>query len=90
MLERLALGELVEWKRQAARKPLLLDGARQVGKSWLVGRIFGPREFRNVHWLDFRAEPRLEHPRAQSALLPVTHLDKVFAREQVERAVLGT
>ena len=36
MLQRLALRELVEWKRRTARKPLLIDGARQVGKSWLV------------------------------------------------------
>ena len=66
MLQRLALRELVAWKRRAARKPLLIDGARQVGKSWLVGRLFGPQEFRRVHWLDFRAEPRLEHLFAES------------------------
>lgn len=59
MLQRLALARLTAWKRQPARKPTLIDGARQVGKSWLVGRLFGPREFRKVHWLDFRAEPRL-------------------------------
>ncbi len=59
MLQRLALAQLAEWKRRAARKPVLIDGARQVGKSWLVGKLFGPREFRKVHWLDFRAEPRL-------------------------------
>ena len=66
MLQRLALRELVEWKRRAARKPLLINGARQVGKSWLVGKLFGPQEFRRVHWLDFRAEPRLEHLFAES------------------------
>ena len=46
MLQRLALRELVEWKRRPTRKPLLIDGARQVGESWLVGKLFGPREFR--------------------------------------------
>ena len=66
MLQRLALRELVEWKRQAVRKPLLIDGARQVGKSWLIGKLFGPKEFRKVHWLDFRAEPRLEGIFAES------------------------
>ena len=66
MLQRLALRELVAWKQRAARKPLLIDGARQVGKSWLVGKLFGPQEFRRVHWLDFRAEPRLEHLFAES------------------------
>ena len=30
-----------------------------MGKSWLVDKLFGPPAFRKVHWLDFRAEPRL-------------------------------
>jgi predicted AAA+ superfamily ATPase len=50
---------LSAWKRQSTRKPVLLDGARQVGKSWLIDQLFGPREFRKVHKLDFRAEPGL-------------------------------
>ena len=66
MLQRLAVQGLVEWKQRAARKPLLIDGARQVGKSWLVGRLFGPQAFRRVHWLDFRAEPRLARLFAES------------------------
>ena len=66
MLQRLAVAQLVEWKRQATRKPALIDGARQVGKSWLVGRLFGPQEFRKVHWLDFRAAPRLANLFAES------------------------
>ena len=59
MLRRLLFDDLVEWKREPARKPLLLDGARQVGKTWLIDRIFGPREFRAVHRFDFRREPGL-------------------------------
>ena len=59
MLQRLLLDELLAWKRDPVRKPLLLDGARQVGKTWLIDRIFGPQEFRAVHRFDFRREPRL-------------------------------
>ena len=66
MLQRLALAALARWKRQPSRKPLLIDGARQVGKSWLIGKLFGPQEFRKVHWLDFRAEPRLANMFAES------------------------
>ncbi|MCE2425623.1 MAG: hypothetical protein J4F45_11080 [Pseudomonadales bacterium] len=51
-LSRLAYNRLVEWERRTVRKPILIDGARQVGKSWLIGKSFGPREFRKVHWLD--------------------------------------
>ena len=38
------LEELIKWKGKASRKPLLLDGARQVGKSWLVWE-FGESHF---------------------------------------------
>ena len=66
MLQRLLIDELLEWKRQPARKPLLLDGARQVGKTWVIDRIFGPREFHRVHRLDFRLEPGLARLFAES------------------------
>lgn len=59
MLQRLLLKDLVSWKRQATRKPVLLDGARQVGKSWLIDKLFGPDRFRKVHKLDFRSESGL-------------------------------
>ncbi len=59
MLQRLRIRDLLEWKQQPRRKPLLLDGARQVGKTVLLERIFGANEFRRVHTLDFRKEPTL-------------------------------
>ena len=36
---------LVEWKNSTHRKPLILEGARQVGKTWLIDE-FGPKEFK--------------------------------------------
>ena len=66
MLQRLASAKLAAWQRRAERKPILIDGARQTGKSWLVGKLFGPRAFRKVHRLDFRAEPRLADLFAES------------------------
>lgn len=59
MLQRLRINDLLRWKRQPSRKPLLLDGARQVGKTVLIEQIFGAKEFRTVHTLDFRKEPDL-------------------------------
>ncbi len=66
MLQRLLIDDLRAWRREPTRKPLLLDGARQVGKTWLIDRIFGPREFRAVHRFDFRREPGLERLFAES------------------------
>ena len=91
MLQRLALAQLIEWKRRGARKPVLIDGARQVGKSWLVGKLFGPREFRKVHWLDFRAEPGLANLFVES-LDPATIVGNIEVarneRVDIERDLL--
>lgn len=35
-MQRALMGRLVAWKNGARRKPLILNGARQVGKSWLL------------------------------------------------------
>lgn len=57
-MERLATNQLLRWKDRPRRKPVLVDGARQVGKSWLVERL-GAEHFSAVHKLDFLTEPRL-------------------------------
>lgn len=59
-MERLAYADLVRWKNKTQRSPVLIDGARQTGKTYLVEQLFGPREFRHVHKLDFRTQPNLE------------------------------
>lgn len=59
IMKRLAYANLVRWKNQDQRSPILIDGARQTGKTYLVEQLFGPREFRRVHKLDFRAQPDL-------------------------------
>ena len=41
-MERYALNKLIEWNRKKNRKPLILKGARQVGKTWLM-KEFGKR-----------------------------------------------
>lgn len=38
-MERNAVGELRRWAARAGRKPLVMRGARQVGKTWLVRRL---------------------------------------------------
>jgi predicted AAA+ superfamily ATPase len=55
-MERDLLQKLVEWKQLPKRKPLLLTGARQVGKTWLL-TDFGRREFSQTHTLNFERDP---------------------------------
>ena len=40
-MQRLLNNELVQWKNRDVRMPILLDGARQVGKTYLIEVIFG-------------------------------------------------
>ena len=75
-MERLLYDDLLAWKRASTRKPLLLDGARQTGKTHLVRHLFGPREFRKVHHLDFRLSPDLARLFA-GGLEPSTLVDNI-------------
>lgn len=75
-MERLLYDDLLAWKRAPTRKPVLLDGARQTGKTYLVRQLFGPREFRRVHHLDFRLAPELARLFAGD-LAPSTVVDNI-------------
>ena len=46
-LKRKAIADLVRWKSSEDRKPLILSGARQVGKTWML-QEFGKRYFKNT------------------------------------------
>ncbi|MDR2621328.1 MAG: AAA family ATPase [Dysgonamonadaceae bacterium] len=52
-MERKLMSELIKWKDRKGRKPLLLEGARQVGKTWLL-KEFGKRYFNNVAYINFQ------------------------------------
>ena len=58
-MKRLLTQQLIDWKQQITRKPLLLDGARQVGKSYLIESLFGQNHFSKIHTLDFLSDPSL-------------------------------
>ena len=55
-MERLLLQQLLDWKKRDKRKPILLDGARQTGKSYLLEKLFGAH-FIQVVRLDFLEQP---------------------------------
>lgn len=51
-IKRSILKQLVEWKDKPGRKPLILQGVRQVGKTWLL-KYFGDKYFENVAYFNF-------------------------------------
>ena len=59
-MERLLMQELVKWKGKQNRKPLIIKGARQVGKTWLM-KEFGKRCFENVVYINFENNRRMKN-----------------------------
>ena len=57
-MKRKAYTRLLEWKQDPYRKPLILKGARQVGKTWLM-KEFGSREYASVLYANFDIDERL-------------------------------
>lgn len=57
-MERLAMQELLKWKNARQRKPLLIQGARQVGKTYLL-KEFGRRYFPRCHYVNFEKSSTL-------------------------------
>ena len=50
-MERLIINDLKKWKESPSRKPLILLGARQVGKTYIL-KEFGKREFQNMVYVN--------------------------------------
>ena len=57
-MKRKAYDALLAWKDAPGRKPLLIQGARQVGKTYLM-KQFGAAEFRHVAYFNFESQPAL-------------------------------
>ena len=57
-MKRYAMDKLVYWKNKRNRKPLILKGARQVGKTWLM-KEFGKKCFKNTAYINFDSDVRM-------------------------------
>ncbi len=57
-MNRKHLQKLIAWKNSKIRKPLLIEGARQTGKTFLLQDLLG-REFKKVLKIDFLESPQL-------------------------------
>lgn len=59
-MERSASQKLLEWKNSENRLPLIIRGARQVGKTWLM-REFGRKKFSQVAYVNFESSASLRN-----------------------------
>ena len=59
-MKRFALENLKNWKEKPDKKPLLIHGARQVGKTWLM-QEFGKKYYKNVAYIWFEDNVRMKN-----------------------------
>ena len=59
------IGYLEEWKNSGHRKPLILQGARQVGKTYSILE-FGRTHYENVAYFNFETDPKLNETFAEN------------------------
>ncbi|MDY0001768.1 MAG: ATP-binding protein [Polyangia bacterium] len=57
-MERRVMGALQDWKRSADRKPLVIRGARQVGKTWLMKELGA--SYGHCAYVNFEGNPRMK------------------------------
>ena len=55
---RAAIEKLYRWKASKRRKPLIIEGARQVGKTWLM-KEFGSQAYADTIYINFDSNSRM-------------------------------
>ena len=55
---RIAMEKLLKWKESKRRKPLIIEGARQVGKTWLM-KEFGRQAYADTVYINFDSNSRM-------------------------------
>jgi predicted AAA+ superfamily ATPase len=58
-MKRAEIATLIKWKNSKERKPLLIRGARQVGKTWLM-KTFGKEEYAQCAYINFEINKNLK------------------------------
>ena len=58
-MKRLLYNNLLKWKNSKDRKPLILKGVRQCGKTWLL-KEFGKNNYKNVAYFNFEGNEALQ------------------------------
>ena len=81
-MERDELKFLEEWQAKKERKPLLVKGARQVGKTWLL-KHFGKSAYKNVVYINFETNTTLKELFSKDF-----NLENILTAIQIETGIL--
>ncbi len=80
-MNRNALQWLSSWKSKPERKPLIISGARQVGKTWVM-REFGAKAFAQLAYINFESSKQL-----QNLFIEDFDISRILAALQIETGV---
>lgn len=80
-MERTAFRELKAWKERGGRKPLIVQGVRQCGKTWLI-KEFGRREYARVAYINFESSKVM-----QSLFVADFDIQRIVTAIQIETGV---
>ena len=72
-MERTSIKELVKWKDSSRRNPLVIEGARQVGKTWLV-KEFARQNYKQLAYVNFENMKVL-----QNVFIQDFDIDRIFS-----------
>lgn len=68
LMERIALQKLIEWNNNKRKKPLIVWGARQVGKTYLIQELFAKEYYKNSYlYIDCKKEDEIREFCSQTA-----------------------
>jgi predicted AAA+ superfamily ATPase len=80
-MQRKLTDDLVSWLNKPKRKPLIIQGARQVGKTWLM-KSFGENYFEAYVYINFESKNRLK-----SIFSDDFNLERIFSILEIETSV---
>lgn len=80
-MERIAIEKLIKWKDSPRRKPLVIEGARQVGKTWLV-KEFAQRNYKQLAYVNFEDMKILSFIKEENGVVETNSLGNVISEEK--------
>ncbi len=89
-MERIKIKELEKWLNSARRKPLIVWGARQVGKTYLVRDIFAKRYFDEYIYIDLKKDDRAREffSTTSNADKYITYIETAFGKKLNSKTLL--
>lgn len=81
---RVEINNLIDWKKSKTRKPIIIRGARQVGKTWLM-KEFGKSEYKQTVYINFESSSHLK-----DIFTPDFDVQRIITALQIETGIIAT